>query len=138
LELADRPPGAAPLPAVQRLADCLHRLYVRLQCLAAGVTVEYHDRLALALDVRPDQAAVIRERYRKVFAPSVRRWAVMSANYRTLGIFIFALAGAPQYYFWFEIIGFSAVLVVLLHKRRARYWRFFECLEGASKRSAEL
>ena len=136
--LADRPPGAAPLPAVQRLTDCLHRLYVRLQFLAAGVTAEYHDRLARALDVRPDQAAAIRERYRKVFAPSVRRWAIMSANYRTLGIFIFALAGAPQYYFWFEIIGFGAVLVVLLHERRARYWRFFGGLEGAGRRAAEL
>jgi len=52
----------------------------------------------------------------------------MSANYRTLGIFIFALAAAPQYYFWFEIVGFSAIQVVLLQARRARYARFFESL----------
>jgi phosphatidylserine synthase len=126
--LDDRPPGVAPLSPVQRMSDLLHRGYVRLQFLAAGVTAEFHQRLAQALAAQPERAAAIRARYRETFAPSVRRWAVMSANYRTLGIFIFALAAAPQYYFWFEIIGFSAILVVLLQARRARYARFLEGL----------
>ena len=126
--LYDRSSRAVPLSVVQRVSDIVHRVYVRLQFLAAGVTVEFHQRLARALETQPERAATIRARYRESFAPLVRRWAVMSANYRTLGIFIFALAAAPQYYFWFEIVGFSAIQVVLLQARRARYARFFESL----------
>ena len=123
---------------IQRLADVLHRAYVRVQFLAAGVTVEFHHRLTVALTSHPERAAAIREQYRSSFAPLVRRWSVMSANYRTLGIFIFALAGVPQYYFWFEIVGGSLILVMLLRKRQARYASFFEGLGMAGEPSARL
>jgi phosphatidylglycerophosphate synthase len=125
------PPGARSLPPGRRLADLLHRAYLRLQFVAAGVTVAFHQKLSAALDAGPERSAMIRQRYRETFAPSVRRWAALSANYRTLGIFLFALAGVPQYYFWFEIFGFNAILLVLLRQRRARYARFFAELEQA-------
>jgi phosphatidylserine synthase len=123
---------ANPSP-VRRLSDFLHRVYVKVQLLAAGVTVEFHKRLALTLELQPERAASLRQRYREAFAPSVRRWSVMSANYRTLGIFICAVLGAPQYYFWFEVVGFNVILVLLLYKRHARYALFFESLESVSE-----
>jgi phosphatidylglycerophosphate synthase len=114
------------------LAGWLHRAYIRVQLAAAGVTLEFHQRLAGALEAEPARADAIRQHYRESFAPSVRRWAVMSANYRTIGIFLCAVAGAPIVYFWFEAIGFSAILVVLLQRRHARYARFFDSLATAA------
>jgi phosphatidylserine synthase len=123
---------------IQRLADFLHRAYVRFQFLTAGVTREFHERLTAALTAHPERAADIREHYRSAFAPLVRRWSVMSSNYRTLGIFLFALAGAPQYYFWFEIVGGSLILVSLLRRRQARYAAFFAGLGMAGEPPAPL
>lgn len=123
-------PGARPsapraLPPGRRLAEALHRVYARLQGAAAGISGALHRRLSATLDAGSDRSADIRRRYRETFAPLVRRWAVLSANYRTLLIFLFALGGAPQGYFWFEIFGFTAILLLLLRQRRARYARFF-------------
>lgn len=118
--------SAASLP--QRLQNLLYRLYTRGQFLAAGVTAESHKKLAAALELHPGHAASIRQRYCDVFAPSVRRWSVLSSNYRTLGIFICALLQAPLYYFAFEIFGFNLILVVLLAQQRARYEQFFKTL----------
>jgi hypothetical protein len=45
----------------------------------------------------------------------------LSANFRTLGIFISAVLKAPEYYFGFEIIGFSAILAVLIWRQNTAY-----------------
>jgi phosphatidylglycerophosphate synthase len=111
--------------------DLLYRGYVRVQLVAAGVTPEFHRRLAAMLAQQPDETEAFRRRYRDFFAPAVRRWSIMSANYRSIGIFLFALAKAPEYYFWFETIGFSTILVMLLRRRHADYARFFRELEAA-------
>lgn len=122
------PAGNSDGSPVRRLSDSLHRGYVKLQFAAAGVTQEFQHALTRALQQRPDQAESVRQRYRETFAPLVRRWAVMSSNYRTLGIFLCAVLGAPQAYFWFEIVGFSAISALLLAARRRRYRAFFESL----------
>jgi hypothetical protein len=59
---------------------------------------------------------LVRQHYRETLAPQIRRWSVLSANYRTLGIFISALCKAPEYYFGFEIVGFSVLLAVLIRR----------------------
>jgi phosphatidylglycerophosphate synthase len=117
-------------PPAQRVAASLHLAYAEVQRLTSGVTVEFHERLSRTLDLPPDRAEAVRRRYRELFAPLVRQWSVMSANYRTLGIFAFALAGAPQYYFWFEIVGFSTMSVLLLRGRRKRYDLFLTSETG--------
>jgi aspartyl/asparaginyl beta-hydroxylase (cupin superfamily) len=53
---------------------------------------------------------LVRQHYRETLAPQIRSWSVLSANYRTLGIFISTLFKAPEYYFGFEIVDL------------ARYW----------------
>jgi phosphatidylglycerophosphate synthase len=132
------PGDTTPAPPAQRLAAALHQAYLEVQRLASGDSVEFHERLTRALDGPPNRAEAVRRRYRETFAPLVRQWSVMSANYRTLGIFAFALAGAPQYYFWFEIIGFSAMSMLLLRRRRTRCDLFLEGLRPADEAPAAL
>jgi phosphatidylglycerophosphate synthase len=115
--------------SAQRLLNTLYRLYVRIQWQVAGVTLESRQELAIIIQREPEQARLIRQHYREIFAPSVRQWAMLSSNYRTFGIFIAALLKAPQYYFWFEIIGFSAITIVLVARQRARYELFFDSLK---------
>lgn len=125
-------PGGREAPPMGRLADGLLRAYVRLQFrLLAGGTVRFHQRLAAALEREPERAESLRQRYRETFAPAVRRWSVLSANYRTIGLFASALARAPQYYFAFEIVGFSAILAALMLDQQFRYARFLRRLETA-------
>jgi phosphatidylserine synthase len=120
------PAGRAPGPMAG-----LHRLYVGAQLLVAGQAVAFREKLAEAIEkAGPGGAAAIRARYRAIFAPSVRRWSILSANYRTIGIFIGAAIGRPDYYFIFEIFGFSAILALLLAYQRSRYRLLFEGLQG--------
>ena len=118
------PEGRAPQPMAR-----LYRFYVGAQLLVSGPVVEFRDRLADAIGrAAPDRAVAIRARYREMFAPAVRHWSILSSNYRTIGIFIAAALGRPHYYFVFEIIGFSAILALLLVYQRSRYRRLFESL----------
>ena len=124
---ADPPPQRAASPSrISRLLGVLDRLYVLVQLEIAGGSVQFHQRLAALLEREPERAASIRERYRATFAPALRRWSALSSNYRTLGIFVSALLGAPQYYFGFEIVGFSALLALLMSAQRVRYARFLQ------------
>ncbi|MEA1648089.1 CDP-alcohol phosphatidyltransferase family protein [Nitrospirillum sp. BR 11164] len=128
-ELAKLDTPAAHRPGV---LGALYRLYLRLQYLTTGVTVGFHDELARALATDAARAPKIREAYRTAFAPAVRCWSILSANYRTLGIFIAAAAGRPLLYFWFELVGFSLILAVLLSRQAARSARFLTSLRQAA------
>lgn len=122
-----RDSGAAP---ALRVVETLNRLYVGLQWRVSGVRAELRGRLTAVLAREPQRAASIRRRYRETFAPAVRRWSVLSSNYRTLGIFIGAVLAAPQYYFEFEIVGFTAILAILSLRQQARYARFLRNLDA--------
>jgi phosphatidylglycerophosphate synthase len=113
------------------LAGSVGRVYAWVQALLRPVPLDVERRLS-ALRGIPDFQA----RYRAVFAPSIRRWSVLSANYRTFGIFVCTLAGAPRFYFWFEILGFSAILAILLLLQRARYRRFVRLLSDEAAGTA--
>ena len=120
----------APLPNVAsasiatRVMHTLNRLYVGVQLLVVGIPAGFDEKMAALLERHPAQAASVRQRYRETFAPAIRRWSILSANYRTVGIFICAALSVPQYYFLFEIFGFSAILAVLLSRQSARYAQF--------------
>lgn len=110
-------------PAVIRwLFDFLHNMFFNgLSFPTAGITRKFRETMATALENQPGRTDLIRERYREVIAPQLRQWSILSANYRTLGIFICALLGAPEYYFGFEIIGFSLILAVLIWRQNAAH-----------------
>ncbi len=105
----------------------LHRLYVRyvqLQYLTSGGAVRLRERLAAVLARHPEAQARIRARYREVFAGPVRAWALLSSNYRTLGIFLGAVFGVPWLYFLWELVGFSLVMGWRIRAQR-RHWHAF-------------
>jgi phosphatidylglycerophosphate synthase len=105
-------------PVIRRLFDFLDRLFfVGLSFPAAGIRRKFGETMAAALQRAPGNEALIRQHYRETLAPQLRSWTILSANYRTLGIFIGALLKAPEYYFGFEIIGFSAALAVLIRRQ---------------------
>jgi len=110
-------------PAVIRwLFDFLHRLFFNgLSFPTAGITRKFRETMAAALQRQPERAALIRQRYRETLSSRLRHWSILSANYRTLGIFIAALFEAPEYYFGFEIIGFSITLAVLIWRQNASH-----------------
>ena len=106
------------------LGDRLHAVYLRVQSLAVGITGTTRHRLAASLRQDPECAGRVRLLYREMFAAPVRRWSVLSANTRTLAIFACALAQRPLFFFYFEIVGLSAVLAVLLALQHRRVGRF--------------
>ena len=109
-------------PVIRWLFDFLHRLFFNgLSFPTAGITRKFRETMATILRQEPGCETLIRERYREILAPQLRHWSILSANYRTLGIFMSALFEAPQYYFGFEIIGFSAALAVLIWRQSAAH-----------------
>jgi pimeloyl-ACP methyl ester carboxylesterase len=127
-----RAAASARASLVEHLFGFLHRLfYNRLSFPAADITGKIGASMAAALDRQPESAALVREQYRRIFAPLVRRWSLLSANYRTLGIFVCVLAAVPEYYFVFEIVGASAVLALLIASEYACYRRLVIELDAA-------
>lgn len=135
----ERKAQAAPQPParrrdtsglVDRLFQMLERLFYNgLSFPVAGITGKVREALTGALRLHPGREPLIRQRYRETFAPHLRSWSLLSANYRTLGIFIAALLAAPQYYFAFEIVGFSAILLWLIRRQSTLYGRFLRTIE---------
>lgn len=106
------------------IAGWLHQLYARVQLWASGGAVEFHEEFATMLAAKPKRAAALRAAYREYFAPVIRRWGILCANYRTLGLFIAALIKLPVLYFVFEIAGFGAILFILLEAQKVHYHAF--------------
>ncbi len=126
---ADRPHDRAGLSPDRRVAGALLQGYLHIQHLAMGTDADARHRLAAMLTQQPGRALQVREAYREVFAPALRRWSVMSANTHTIAIFVFAVLQRPIYYFWFESFGLSAILVALISWQRTRYALLFTSLE---------
>lgn len=119
-----RAPGSGSRRGVTKLFRRFHRAYAGLQSLTSVPGDALRQQFLAGLASRPRQAAGSRDAYRRTFAPSLRYWSLMSANYRSIGIFLFALCGIPLWYFLAEIFGLSLVLVLLLVMQRTLYLRF--------------
>ncbi len=100
------------------LMSQFHIGYVRMQRAFSGINSTFRQNLREALKNNPDKVEDIRALYRDVFAPGVNSWSVMCANYRTVAIFIAAVAGQPIYFFWFEIAVLTPILLILIQKQR--------------------
>jgi phosphatidylglycerophosphate synthase len=97
-----------------RAAATAQGVYARIQLLAAGGVLRFNQGFAAIVVEAPSAKPALLTAYRAQFAPMIRRWGVLCSNYRTLGIFVAALTGWPLLYFYFEICGFSLVLLILL------------------------
>lgn len=62
-------------------------------------------------------------------AKMVKSWSVLNANNRTLLIFLFCLAGVPEFYFVFELIVFNIVLISLIFAERQFEKRLVRSIE---------
>ena len=108
-------------PQSTGIAGWLHGLYTRAQlALGGGGGLDFYARLAECLARHPEDDAAIRASYRATFAKPVRRWSLLSSNTRTIGIFLFAVAGIPLGYFCAEILLLTALLAWLLADQRQR------------------
>ncbi len=116
--------AALPDPSAADARPGLYALYLRVQRLSVALDGAPRQRLAALLRDHPDRAPAIRSLYRETFAPAVRRWSVLSANTRTLGLFLCALLRLPLLYFALEIVALSVLLALLLHRQRRRSRRF--------------
>ncbi len=115
------PAAAGTDSGPRRLLGWLDKLfYAVLSFPAARVMERIRSTMTAAIERQPEDQARIRECYRETFAPLLRRWSVLSANYHTLGIFVCALLQAPQYYFWFTLVGFNGLLAWLIHRQGER------------------
>jgi phosphatidylglycerophosphate synthase len=109
-------------PVIRWLLGSLDRLfYVGLSFPTADLRRKFRETMAAAMQREPGKTALIRRRYRETIAPQIRGWSILSSNYRTLGIFISALFKAPEYFFGFEIVGFSFALAVLVLRQSAAH-----------------
>ena len=122
-----RPPGQ-PSAFRPGASDRLHRIYAGLQLLTVGASAGSRRTLASMLQSGSERAASIRRQYRAAFAPTLRRWSMLSANCHTIGIFCFAVLKLPLYYFVFETCCLNAVLLFLLVRQQRRYRLFLSSL----------
>jgi hypothetical protein len=125
-------------PVIRWLFDSLHRLFfVVLSFPTAAISRKFRETMVAAMQREPGHTALIRQHYRETMVPQLRGWSILSANYRTLGIFISALCKAPEYYFGFEIVGFSLALAVLILRQSAAHEEFLERLRLSSLTGSE-
>ncbi|MDQ7040948.1 MAG: CDP-alcohol phosphatidyltransferase family protein [Rhodothermus sp.] len=101
----------------------LYLVYLRVQYGAGAADPALMQLLEKALD-RLSYPEKVRQMYRFVHRPLVRRWAVMSSNYRTLAIFVACLYGRPLAFFVFELVGLNLIYLVLIIQQRLRNRRF--------------
>ena len=59
-------------------------------------------------------AAEVAAMYRGIYRPAVMMWSLLSANNRTLIIFLAFLLGRPQGYPWFEIVVLNLALLAFI------------------------
>lgn len=97
----------------------LNATYLRIQRRFGAFDEGLHRQLAAALAQASDPAQV-REAYREAHVGAIRRWNLLSSNYRTLAIFLACLAARPEAYFLFEVVVLNAALVLLIRMQRGR------------------
>jgi len=72
----------------------------------------------------PVASGSVSHAYRQHFQNVVLHWSILSANNRTIGIFIFCILGSPLAYFMYEIIVLNLVLFWLLKRNRSAAMAF--------------
>lgn len=106
-----------PTPQADLKGTWLAKVFgTAFQSYEAGQAIERHQREGLKnLTAGPEGKAC----YQRHLAPVLRWWGLVSANVRTLAIAVSCLAGNPLYYFAFEIVVLSAVVLTLKKATRA-------------------
>lgn len=115
--------GLTQQRGLSRWMGQLYLIYLRIQYRVGAADLELKQLLEKAL-AQLEYSEKVRQMYRYVHRPLVRRWAVMSSNYRTLAIFIACLYGQPLAFFVFELVGLNLIFLLLVVQQRLRNRRF--------------
>ena len=100
------------------LRNLLGQAYLWVSNLANPGEGEIESAMATRLAVYGESADAARALYRQLFAPLVKASAVLGGNVRTLAAFLAVLAGAPVWFFAFEIVLLNLTLAGLVVWRR--------------------
>lgn len=129
-----RPTLTAAVERVPRSIQPLYRAYLAVQSSLSG---EY--RLArVERSLKADSLPLLREWYRWLFRPVVYGWSLLSSNYRTLVLFVAGLLGAPEAFWWWELVGLNLVLLGLLIWTSARQRRLLGLIQEHGFRERPL
>lgn len=106
---SERADIASGLLEVGGKKSALASMYDRAQTFAAGGAGPLDEKLGALRARSEDTQSVVNQT-----APIVRAWAILNANNRTFAIFITALMGQPEWYFWWEVAGLSIIMAGLI------------------------
>ena len=103
--------------------------YTSMQYKASGIDLDFRAEIDAALKTDPKIQKKIRASYIKYFAPSVKAWGLMNANYRTFAIFIACVIKQPILYFILEITLLNLLLIILVAKQKEQNISFLSKLK---------
>lgn len=112
-----------------RVANNIGKAYAKMQSRFSGLDPEFHEALERHLAKDSVDEKEFREQYQAAYAPMVRGWGIMCANYRTYAIFISCVIGYPVIYFLLEAIVLPMVHIYLARKQRKFNTTFLKGLE---------
>ncbi len=98
-------PGSSTLRGFVSYYDAIQRPFL-------PIPLEAERRLRE--EARAGRAAEVAALYRAIYRPAVLMWSLLSANNRTIVIFITFLVGLPQGYPWFELFALNIILAALV------------------------
>jgi phosphatidylglycerophosphate synthase len=122
-------PGGAEVNGVGR---ALGRTYLAISGLVDGQDRRLDAVLQAKLNRGGVEAARTKGLYRQYQANAIRTSFPLSANARTIALFVSMLFGTPLYFFLYEVVVLSLVLVATLAWQRRCNARLLEALSQAS------
>lgn len=92
--------------------------YGRMQYLFSGLDLNFRPALKKYIAENPDKIDHFQVEYRREFAPIVKRWGILCANYRTYAIFAACIIQQPILFFGLEIILLNLIMIFLVQKQK--------------------
>jgi phosphatidylglycerophosphate synthase len=111
-------------------AGALARVYLALSNLLGPGESQVESAMDARLAEGEASAEAARRLYGEVFAPLVKRSAILGANARTMAIFACLLVARPAWYFLFELTILNAALIFLVRRRASINRAFVARLRG--------
>jgi len=94
-----------------RHIDMGYLWYLNMQHVFAGIDDELRSRLDLAFSSSDVDHAEVRNIYRRNNLATVRKWTILSTNYRSAILISTCLLGSPLYYFIAEFTLWNGILI---------------------------
>lgn len=109
------------------VGSLIERGYRFMQELFTPLTFKMETEITELLDQGVEPEAVANA-YKAHFRKVVLRWSLLSANNRTIAIFVFCITGYPLGYFIFEVVVLTLVLLNLLNMNARTRSSFMDSL----------